>query len=111
VEHFDQFRRRFRLAGGHVFRRAPQTKCDAFMEYVVLPRLVLDSYVHFDGVAVRGTSTLCATLRGVLHVNSPCFVAQALSFKNINGEFASNSFQNVINRPVSTDPWNLVSGT
>ncbi len=56
---------------------------------------------------------LVAILRNVFHINSLCFVYQALTFKNVNGEAIQSMLEILLigfGIP-STDAWNMVSNT
>jgi hypothetical protein len=110
VEHYDKFHSRFCFTGGYDLWRASQAECDTSMEHVVFPSPILDSCCSYDGVTVRGMFFLFAMLRDV---NSLCFVAQAMGFKNINGESIQSVLEMLLIRFFipCTDAWNMVSYT
>jgi hypothetical protein len=108
VEHFDGFHSRFCFTGGYGHWRASQAECDTSMEHIVFPSPVLDSRRSYDGVTVPGMLFLFAMLRDV---NSLCFVAQLMGFKNINGESIQSVLEMLLIRFLCTDAWNMVSDT
>ena len=77
------------------------------MEHIVLPGIVLDPCSYPDGIAISGMSLY----RSQFCIDSAYLFAQALSFKNINGESIPGAPELTLIVAPSIDPWNMVSGT